>query len=124
MVIVMTRISLVAPAACLLFGTAALAQPIDGGALFKQRCQGCHAIARDQPADIGPNLAGVVGRAAAGTGYAYSPALKASGLRWDAATLDRYLAGPARLVPGTKMPVAVSDPAQRAAIIAYLATRK
>ena len=36
----------------------------------------------------------------------------------------RYLAAPTRLVPGTRMPVAVPDAAQRAAIVAYLARRR
>jgi cytochrome c len=108
----------------LLGGTAAMAQAADGGMLFKQRCQMCHVSVAGQPTGIGPNLAGVVGRKAASTGYGYSPALKASGLKWDKATLDKFLSGPGAMVPGTKMPISVSDPAQRAAIIAYLATLK
>ena len=53
-----------------------------------------------------------------------SPALKASGLVWDAATLDRWLTGPPELVPGTKMYFSLSDPQKRADIIAYLQLQK
>jgi cytochrome c len=72
------------------------------------------------PAPIAPNLAGVVGRKAASTGYNYSPALKASGLVWTKPKLDAFLSGPQQLVPGTRMAVRVADPADRAAIIDFL----
>lgn len=71
---------------------------------------------------MGPNLHGLFGRKA-GTvaGFkTYSPALKASGIVWDAKSLDQYLAAPTTKVPGTRMVVKVSDPARRAALIAYL----
>lgn len=70
---------------------------------------------------IGPNLYGIVGKAAASTpGFAYSPALKASKLKWDEATLNDFLAGPMKKVPGTKMPIGTPDAAKRTAIIVYL----
>lgn len=100
------------------------AQAFDGTTLFKQRCQMCHAVTADKPATVGPNLAGVVGRKAASTGFAYSAALKASGLVWTRPVIDKYLAGPAKLVPGTKMAIALPDPAQRKAVIDYLARTK
>lgn len=109
-----------------LSGTAmADAPPPSGGQsageqLFRQRCQSCHAAAA-APAGIGPNLAGVVGRKAGSTGFAYSPALKASGLTWTKANLDTFLTAPGRLVPGTRMVVAIPDPAQRKAVIDFLA---
>lgn len=86
-------------------------------------CTGCHST---QPGKtmFGPSLAGLSGRKA-GTvpGYAYSPALKASGLTWNAATLDRWLKGPQRLVPGTRMPFAgMQDAKARKAVIGYLLT--
>jgi cytochrome c len=96
------------------------AQQAEGERLFLQRCGACHAI---DPArrTVGPHLAGVVGRAA-GTveGARYSAALRESGIVWDGATLDTFLAAPRRAVPGTTMTVSVPDAAQRAAIIAYL----
>jgi cytochrome c len=70
-------------------------------------------------------LAGVVGRkAAAVPGFNYSDAMKTSGLVWTEANLDRFLAGPTRLVPGTSMRAIVSDPTERRQVIAYLATLK
>lgn len=96
----------------------------DGATLFRQRCQACHTDVAGQPARVGPNLSGVVGRKAATTTFAYSPALKASGLVWNKANLDRYLAAPAKTVPGTKMVIAVSNKAERDAIVAHLAKKR
>lgn len=70
---------------------------------------------------MGPNLHGLFGRKAGSVqGFAYSKAMKASGIVWDAKTLDRYLAAPTTTVPGTRMVAKVGDPARRAALIAYL----
>ncbi len=88
-------------------------------------CKACHTVNKGGRNGIGPNLNGVVGRPAASVaGFNYSPALKASKLRWDAKTLDEYLAGPTKKVPGTRMPIATPDAAKRAAIIAYLTSAK
>ena len=75
---------------------------------------------------IGPSLFGVVGRkAGAVADFHYSEANKASGLTWDEATLDRYIANPRAVVPGTTMPYAgLKNDAQRGDLIAYLATVK
>jgi cytochrome c oxidase assembly protein subunit 11 len=94
--------------------------PERGALLFANQCSGCHL---PETAKIGPPLAGVVGRpAAAVPGYPYSAALAHSGLVWDEATLERWLAGPQNLVPGAAMPMAVPDAAARRDIIAYLKT--
>lgn len=86
------------------------------------RCAACHATAAGAAHGIGPNLFGVAG-AKAGTrpGYAYSPALRESGLKWSRETLSAYMADPAGTVPGTKMmSVGAITPADRTAIAQYL----
>ena len=99
--------------------------PANGETIFRQRCQACHTAVAGQPNRVGPNLAGVVGRKAAVVpSFNYSPALKASGLTWTRANLDRFLTGPMRMVPGTRMAVALTDNAQRAALITYLTAQK
>ena len=111
--------------AAALLATPAFAQAPDGGTIFKQRCGACHSAVKGAPAGIAPNMAGIAGRKAASSAYAnYSPALKASNLKWDAATLDKFLSGPTKLVPGTRMVISLSDPGQRAAVVAYLGTLK
>jgi cytochrome c2 len=94
-----------------------------GATLFRQRCSTCHAIAPG-PAVMGPNLAGVFGRkSGAGPGYAYSKAMRQANLTWTRQTLDRFLAAPAKAVPGSRMMVSVPAAADRAAIVAFLAAR-
>ena len=95
-----------------------------GGSLFKARCGACHGVVAGQKAFIAPNLAGVAGRKAGSTEFNYSPALKASGLKWDKPTLDKFLTGPMKLVPGTRMVISVADAKQRADLVAYLSTLK
>lgn len=85
-------------------------------------CTGCHVAEAGEASMAGPNLYGVVGRAAGALDdFAYSDALGTSGITWDTAQLDRYIANPAGAVPGTIMVAgAVEDDDRRAAIIAYL----
>jgi cytochrome c len=115
--------------AALLFFTAvapAAEQPPQGDAARGKaryaNCTSCHSIDDN---DVGPKHRGVVGRKA-GTvpDYDYSPALKASGIVWDKANLDRWLTNPSAMVPGAKMFFIVEDPQVRADIIAYLAEQK
>ncbi len=105
-------------------GLAAAPAKPDGAALFKQRCQLCHQAVAGKPSPLGPNLAGVADRKAGSTIFAYSSALKASGVVWTRPNLDRFLAAPAKMVPGTRMAIAVSDATQRAAIIEFLGKAK
>ncbi len=85
------------------------------------KCKVCHSLAEGEN-KIGPSLAGVVGRAA-GTveGFKYSDAMKESGLTWDEATLDQYLADPKGFVPGNKMAfVGLKKEDDRENVIAYI----
>jgi glucose/arabinose dehydrogenase/cytochrome c2 len=91
-----------------------------GQQIFEQRCALCHSTG--EHAAQGPGLGGVVGRTSASMAFGYSHALREAHLTWDRATLDRFLAAPAQLVPGTTMPMAVPDDVERRALIDYLAT--
>jgi cytochrome c len=95
---------------------------VRGQQRYAARCGGCHSPKMNR---VGPRHYGVFGRRAGGVAdYHYSDALKKSGLTWDAPTLDKWLAGPPKLVPGTRMGISVSDAKDRQDIIAYLATLK
>jgi len=92
-----------------------------GAQIFRQ-CAACHST---QPGEhlTGPSLAHAYGRkAATGEGFQrYSDALKRSGLLWDEKTLDRWLANPAQVVPGTSMTFpGVRDAQARQDLVAYL----
>lgn len=96
---------------------------VRGEALFKQRCAACHSVAPNGRS-VGPSLFGVVGRKAASANFNYSPALKKSGLSWDATTLDRYIAAPTKTVPGTRMIISVPNASDRKAILSFLEMKR
>ncbi len=99
---------------------AAPADPALGRTLFASRCAGCHGL---NHAIEGPALAGVFGRRAGSVaGYPYTPALAASHVVWNQATLGEWLSGPRRYIPNTAMPNVLPDPAERGAVIAFLRT--
>jgi len=89
-----------------------------GEALYAQ-CAGCHKL---QENFTGPKHCGVVGRKAGSVrDFAYSEAMKTSGLTWDVKTLDEFLTSPISYVPGTMMGFAgLLDAQDRADVIAYL----
>jgi cytochrome c len=87
-------------------------------------CASCHSVTPGRQG-AGPSLAGVWGRKAGSLpGYPFSDALNGSGIVWNAQTLDTWLAGPIKMVPGTKMVYAIPDAEGRKAVIAYLQTLK
>ena len=92
-----------------------------GKAVFRAQCALCHsAEPGDNGGAQGPNLNGVFGRhSASNAQFGYTAALKASGLTWDAATLNRFLTSPATVVPGSAMVIPITDNTDRANVIAY-----
>ena len=91
-----------------------------GAKLFAQQCGACHSQVQGETR-VGPSLYGVIGRPAGGLpGYDYSAGLKKSRLRWDAATLDRWLTDSDAAVPHSAMAYRQADPAKRKLIIDYL----
>jgi cytochrome c len=92
------------------------------GANILGQCLGCHST---EPGEhlTGPSLAKVINRRAASlTDFTrYSDALKRSNLTWNEATLDKWLANPAKVVPGTSMTFpGIKDSRARQDIIAFL----
>lgn len=90
-----------------------------------QLCYACHSVQPEERNLPGPNLHGVLGRrAAALEEFGYSEAMRAKaadGLVWTEQALDRYLADPEAMAPGTLMAVnGIKDPRKRADVIAYL----
>nr|WP_245866458.1 cytochrome c family protein [Kandeliimicrobium roseum] len=114
-------------------GTMALAEAHGGsgdaakGERVFRKCMACHAVGEGAKNKVGPELNGVVGRAAASVeDFKYSPAMQEKGeggLVWDAGTLDAFLTNPKDYVPGTKMAFpGLKKDGERADVIAYLAT--
>ena len=75
-----------------------------GKRVFAQ-CRSCHTIGAGEPNRVGPHLHGVVGRTAGSvTDFRnYSAGLKGSGIVWDTATLDRWVANPRDVVVTSNM---------------------
>src|SRR5690606_30579684 len=116
--------------AALLAASAASAGDLKGDAargeeLFMANgCVACHGVSKGENSKVGPSLFGVVGRKA-GTAPSLLGAtenLKKYGVVWSAETLDEFLADPSAKVPGTPMAGVLTDPQQRADVIAYLST--
>ena len=94
------------------------AEAAHGKELFERRCSGCHSADLNKE---GPRLRGVYGRKAAGvTGFSYSDSLKKLNVRWDDASLDKWLSDPDAMAPDTDMAFRLADGAERKAVIAYL----
>lgn len=89
-------------------------------------CAGCHALEPGRNSPAGPTLHAILGRPVASLrGFNYSPALRRfsrANPRWTRELLDRYLADPEALVPGTEMGfIGLADPGRRGALIDWLA---
>jgi cytochrome c2 len=97
------------------------ASDVRGETLFAA-CAGCHAVADGSNHGLGPDLAGIVNRPIAGSeGFVYSGPMAQLQGRWTVENLDRFLADPQALAPGTTMLFAgLPDAADRARLIAYL----
>jgi cytochrome c len=115
-------------ALALLAGTVSAAQAADAaaGATVFKRCTVCHTNAKGAGNGLGPNLFGVFGRKAASLkDFPYSGALQKSGLVWTEDNLTKWVAGPGRMVPGTKMIFpGLASKTQQANVVAYLKSLK
>jgi cytochrome c len=112
------------PERLLVAAALALASPsyAGPGEAIYGRCQACHSFEYHR---TGPKHCGLFGRrAGSAEGYEYSSAMKRSGIVWSTRSLDRFLAAPTSVLPGTTMTYAgVPDAKERAALIAYLKAR-
>jgi cytochrome c len=92
------------------------------GAQVFQQCMACHSV---RPGEhlTGPSLAHAAGhKAGAAQGFQrYSDALKRSGVTWDDAALDKWLAGPEKFIPGNSMTFpGLKNAKDRQDVVAYL----
>jgi cytochrome c len=94
-----------------------------GARAFKQ-CASCHQVGVNAHGGFGPQLNGLFGRRAGSTpDFAYSDAMKHSGIVWDERSLSAFLRDPGKLVPGTRMRFwGIGDDNEILALLAYLRT--
>ena len=97
----------------------------NGSALFEP-CRACHALDPAAKVMAGPNLAGLIGRKVAGDArFDYSPVLRQAhdeGRAWTAETLERFVADPEAMFPGTWMSrVPIVTAADRQALVRFMA---
>lgn len=107
--------------------TASAADPAHGQELFRAQCGVCHQGGDgDGDGGQGPSLRGVIGRKIGGdAAYAgYTQVLSDSKDKWTADNMNAFLADPSKAMPGTAMPISVKDAAERADLVAYLASLK
>ncbi len=96
----------------------------DGQTAFNNHCRTCHTM-KEGDNRQGPSLAGVVGRTAGMLpGYNSSASMKQSGIVWDEANLDQFIANPDQVVSGNTMKPygGIADAALRETIIGFLKT--
>jgi len=93
------------------------------GEAAAKKCVACHSFDKGGANKVGPNLFNVVGghRAHMAT-FNYSNTLAAmKDQNWEYEDLNKFLANPKAVVPGTKMAFAgISSAKERAEVIAYL----
>lgn len=85
------------------------------------RCAACHDL-NTGAVRMGPSLKGIVGRPSGSVAnFGYSAGMKGKGVVWGPDTLDAFLTGPMKYVPGTRMAFpGLSNAQDRADVIAYL----
>jgi cytochrome c2 len=89
-------------------------------------CKACHSIEKGGKNGTGPNLWGVLGRAAASVeGFTYSEALTGlAGRPWDEAALAAFLENPKTYAKGNKMTYpGMKKPEDRANLIGWIASQ-
>lgn len=114
-------------AACATYAGGFKGNAASGEELFMAKsCVACHGVTQGDTSKVGPTLFGVIGRKAgsAPSLLGATENLKKYGVIWSTETLNEFLADPNAKVPGTPMAGVLTDPQQRADVIAYLSTLK
>jgi cytochrome c len=108
-----------------LAASSAVAADVEAGKKDFKKCALCHTTEAGKN-KVGPSLFGVVGRKSATLeNFDYSEAMKKFDHVWDEETLDKYLADPREVVPGTRMIFpGIKDKTERDDVIDYLETLK
>ena len=103
---------------------AASAQDVEKGAVSFKKCAICHKIGPGATNLVGPVLNGLDGRRSGSVaGFSYSDGLKASGITWDAAQIDKWIANPRAVAPDTRMSfIGLPNAKDRIDVVAYLKT--
>jgi cytochrome c len=117
---------LTAGAVAVLASSALAADASHGQQLFRDQCGVCHQGGDgDGGGGAGPSLRGVVGRKVGGDpNFGYTQSLMDSKESWSVDGLGAFLADPNKTKPGTSMPISVKNDADRADLVAYLASLK
>ena len=89
-----------------------------------QKCYSCHALEPGRNDLDGPTLHRIIGRRVAAEAFDYSPAMRrfaGQHPRWTPELLDRLIADPEALVPGTSMNFhGIADARERRELVEYL----
>ena len=102
---------------------AAIAQDAEAGKAVFSKCGVCHKIGEGAANALGPSLTCVAGKKAGShEGFAYSEAVKNSGVEWTDDKLLAWMEADDKVIPGNKMlfPAGVKDETDRANLLAYL----
>lgn len=95
----------------------------NGERQFARKCSICHSLTEGSARRAGPTLYNLFGRPAGTVSdYRYSDILDGSDIIWNADSINALFdLGPDHYIPGSKMPMQrITDPADRADLIAYL----
>ncbi|MBF0611371.1 MAG: cytochrome c family protein [Magnetococcales bacterium] len=111
-----------------MFGSQAIAGDVAKGEQAAKKCATCHDMTNAKKNKVGPYLWGIMGQPAGKVeGYKYSSAHmeKAGSIKWDEATMNKYLESPKDFIPGNKMVFqGIKDAAERDDLISYMKTLK
>ena len=96
----------------------------ESGEVVAEVCLKCHPVDPLTTGFVGPHLWDVVGRLRGGLdGYKYSSAMASLEGDWSFEALNRFIARPTEVVPGTKMDFAgLPGPDERADLLIFLRT--